>query len=404
MRFLTCGESHGPMLVSLLDGMPAGLPVCLDRVNRELRRRQKGYGRGARQKIETDTANFVGGIRHGITTGAPVGIVIENRDWQNWQTVMSAEPIDSDDDAVAELLLKKQIKHFRPGHADLPGTLKYGHLDIRNVLERASARETAARVAAGAVCLELLERFGITVVSHVVQVGDVAARPPAAASIEELCEQIEESELSCADPEAVEKMKGLIKEKWQEGDSLGGIIEVMAEGLPVGLGSYTQWDRRLDGRLGQAIMSIQAMKAVEIGDGFKAATLPGSQVHDAIYPSFSDEGLPFTRHTNRAGGIEGGMTNGERLLLRAYMKPIPTLRAGLPSVSYPEFDAHQADYERSDVCAISAASVVCRAMIALVLADCFLEKFGGDSIADVEAALDNYRTQWQIELAAEECS
>lgn len=392
------------MLVSLLEGMPAGLSVDIETIDKELARRQKGYGRGSRQKIENDTAQVIGGIRHGITTGAPIGIVIANRDWENWTTVMSSEPVDMEDEAIIELLAKKQIKHFRPGHADLAGTLKYGQSDIRNVLERASARETAARVAAGGVCLILLERFGIKIVSYVTRVGDVVAGPPALVKdIDELADLIESSELSCADPDAIEKMKELIKAKWQEGDSLGGAIEIIAEGLPVGLGSYTQWDRRLDGRLAHALMSIQAIKAIEIGDGFEASSLPGSKVHDAIYPSFAEEGLPFTRTTNRAGGVEGGMTNGERLILRAFMKPIPTLRAGLPSVSYPEFDAHQADYERSDVCAISAASVVCRAMVALTLADCFLEKFGGDSISDIDAALDNYRTQWEIELAAEEC-
>lgn len=404
LRFLTCGESHGPMLISMLDGFPAGLSLDKERLDSELARRQKGYGRGSRQKIEQDRVEFVGGVRHGTTTGAPIGVKIENRDWQNWQTVMSQEPVDLSDPTVAEALEKKTIKHFRPGHADLAGTIKYGHEDVRNVLERASARETASRVALGSICRQLLERFGIRVISHVRQVGDVKATEiDPSASLSELEELIEASELSCVDSTATEAMKATIKKAWQDGDSLGGVIEVIAEGLPVGLGDYSQWDRKLDGRLAQALMSIQAMKAVEIGDGIEAAGKPGSLVHDPLYPNEADGELPFRRNSNKAGGLEGGMTNGERLVAKVFMKPIPTLRKGLDSVSYPEFEAHKADYERSDVCAIAAASVVARAMVSYVLADAFLEKFGRDSVADIEFALDNYRTQWLYDSSFSEC-
>lgn len=404
LRFLSCGESHGPMLFATLDGFPAGLKLDTDKLNNELQRRQKGYGRGSRQKIEQDRADLVGGIRHGATTGAPIGIRIENKDWKNWDVVMSPEPVNIEDPEVAGLLEKKQIKHFRPGHADLPGTIKYGHEDVRNVLERASARETASRVAVGAICLQLLQRFDINVVSHVVQVGDKKASKSAnLKDIDALARDIEESELSCLDADTTEEMKAVIKKAWQDGDSLGGVIEVIADGLPVGLGDYTQWDRKLDGRLAQALMSIQAMKAVEIGEGFSQATEPGSMVHDAIYPVQIDGQLPFKRVTNRAGGLEGGMTNGEPLVLRVFMKPIPTLRKGLDSVSYPEFDAHKADYERSDVCAISAASVVARAMVSFVLAQAFLEKFHGDSVFDIENSLENYRTQWMYDSSFDEC-
>lgn len=404
LRFLTCGESHGPMLISMLDGFPAGLELNINRLDDELARRQKGYGRGSRQKIEQDRVHFVGGVRHGTTTGAPIGVRIENRDWQNWNTVMSQEAIDMGDVDVLEKLEKKNIKHFRPGHADLAGTIKYGHEDIRNVLERASARETASRVALGSICRQLLERFDIKVVSHVLAVGNVKADlTDMPETIDALEAAVENSELSCANDASTEAMKEHIKKAWQDGDSLGGVIEVIAEGLPVGLGDYSQWDRKLDGKLAQALMSIQAMKAVEIGDGFSGAAKPGSQVHDPIYPNSEDGKLPFQRKTNHAGGLEGGMTNGERLVVKVYMKPIPTLRKGLDSVSYPEFEAHKADYERSDVCAISAASVVARAMVSYVLADAFLDKFGRDSVNDIEFAYDNYRTQWQYDSSFDGC-
>lgn len=394
LRFLTSGESHGKGLVAMLEGFPSGLAVDGEKINDELFKRQQGYGRGARQKIEKDKAEILSGVRHGTTTGAPITLLIENKDWANWLDVMSTEPVDVTDSEIAEKLAKKTIKHFRPGHADLAGTIKYKHDDIRNVLERASARETAARVAAGALCQQFLAAFGIKVVSHVIQVGSVKAGTAEDDDLERIEAAIADSELFCASQDATEEMKNYIKETWSEGDSLGGVIEVLADGLPVGLGSYTQWDRKLDGRLAQAICSIQAMKAVELGDGISASASKGSRVHDALYPSSqeSDGYLPFQRKTNRAGGLEGGMTNGERLVVRAYMKPIPTLLRGLDSVSYPDFVAHKADYERSDVCAIAAASVVARAMVAIILADAFMDKFGGDSISDIRDAYDNYRT------------
>jgi len=392
LRFLTSGESHGQALIAILDGIPAGMPLDVARVDEELRRRQQGYGRGARQKIESDRVEIVGGVRHGITSGAPIGLLIKNKDWDNWRFVMSAEPIDEQADEAAAQLARKAIERFRPGHADLAGTLKFRQRDIRDVLERASARETAARVAVGAVCQQLLGQFGIKLAAHVVQVGTVRADADLkAVDLDELDRAVAASEMFCADRAAEEQMKELVKRTWQEGDSLGGVVEVLAEGLPVGLGSYTQWDRRLDGQLGQALMSVQAMKAVEIGDGVDSAGRTGSAVHDPIMPAGpTSTALPFTRPTNHAGGIEGGMTNGERLRVRAYMKPIPTLRNGLPSVSFPGFQAGTAHFERSDVCAISAASVVCKAMVAFVLARALVDKFGGDTIADMKASYDRY--------------
>jgi chorismate synthase len=393
LRFLTSGESHGPTLVAILDGVPSGLAVDVERLNEELRRRQQGYGRGARQKIETDSAEFVGGLRHGITSGAPLGILVRNRDWDNWRHVMSVEPIDMQSAEVKEQLAKKAITRFRPGHADAAGTLKFRQRDIRDVLERASARETAARVAVGAVCQQLLSRCGIKLVSHVVSVGSVeASLDTDNLDLEQLEQRVLASDMFCADAGAAERMKDEIKTAWQDGDSLGGIVEVLCDGLPVGLGSYTQWDEKIDGLLAQALMSVQAMKAVEVGEGVANVRRPGSQVHDALFPTNSpDSALPFTRHTNRAGGIEGGMTNGSRLKIRGYMKPIPTIRKGLPSVSFPQYAAETAHYERSDVCAVPAASVVAKAMVAFVLARALLAKFGGDTISDTIASLQHYR-------------
>jgi len=395
LRFLSCGESHGPALMTILEGFPAGLPIDIDAVNEELWRRQQGYGRGNRQKIEKDTAELLGGIRHGITTGGPIGIIIRNRDFENWQYVMSVKALDTIRPEAAEQIEKKKIEKFRPGHADLAGTLKFRHSDIRDVLERASARETAARVAVGAICKQLLQYFGVTIASHVRQVGPVKSSVDQAMSAAEVERLAMASEMFCLDAAATEAMKDLIKDLWQEGDSLGGVIEVVADGLPVGLGSYTQWDRRLDGQLAQAVMSIQAMKAVEIGDGVANSGRPGSEVHDAIFPNSGKSGLPFRRQTNHAGGIEGGMTNGDQLVVRAFMKPIPTMRKGLDSVNWPHFLADKAHYERSDVCAISAASVVCKAMVCLVLANALVDKFAGDSIADMEAAVKEYRNYCQ---------
>jgi chorismate synthase len=398
LRFLTAGESHGPSLVATLDSFPAGLCLNLDAINDELAKRQQGYGRGARQKIETDKASFIGGVRHARTTGGPIAMLIENKDFANWQYVMSIAEVNVLSTEAQTQFEKKKIERFRPGHADLAGTLKFQQTDIRDVLERASARETAARVAVGAVCQQLLAQFGIQLSAHVIQVGKVKA-DSWRGSLDELESKITSSELFCADTTAQDKMIEVIKEAWQEGNSLGGVVEVLCDGLPVGLGSYTQWDRKLDGLIAQAVMSIQAMKAVELGDGIEAAASYGFQVHDALYPrqNGTPEEMPFNRKTNRAGGLEGGMTNGERLVVRAFMKPIPTMRKGIESLSFPEFQADVAHYERSDVCSISAASIVVKAMISFVLAQALLDKFGHDNLADIKKNFDNY-TQYCREL------
>lgn len=396
LRFLTAGESHGQALTAILDGFPAGLKLDLKQLNNELQRRQQGYGRGSRQKIESDSAEISGGVRHGITTGAPITVTIRNRDFENWQHVMSSSSVDLNNENVKAELEKKRIARFRPGHADLAGTIKFKQQDIRDVLERSSARETAARVSIGAICEQLLSALNIRLASHVLSVGPVTSTADTDnKSLTELQSDIEKSEMFCSDPEATSRMKEYIKGAWQEGDSVGGIIEVLAEGLPVGLGSYTQWDEKLDGKLAQALMSIQAVKAVEVGDGVDSARRPGSEVHDALYPSGAGEPLPFTRKTNHAGGIEGGMANGSRLKLRAYMKPIPTLRKGLPSLSFPGLEADTAHYERSDVCAVPAASVVAKAMVSFILAREMLQKFGGDHINDLASAVQAYRNYCQ---------
>jgi len=404
LRFLSTGESHGQALIAVLDGFPAGMNVDIELLNKELQARQQGYGRGNRQKIETDKAELIGGVRHGITTGAPISLLVRNRDFENWQHVMSSLPVDAQDEAVIEQENKKKISRFRPGHADLAGTMKFRQKDIRDVLERASARETAARVAAGALCQQLLAGLGVRMVSHVIAVGPVAgATDSETLSMDVLERRVQNSEMFCASDDAsVEAMKEYIKQAWQDGDSVGGVVEVLAESLPVGLGSYTQWDEKLDGQLAQAVMSIQAMKAVEIGDGVKSSSKPGSEVHDALYPrqhqsagvseSSGDAfNLPFSRKTNHAGGIEGGMSNGSRLRLRAYMKPIPTLRKGLPSLSFPEYEAETAHYERSDVCAVPAASIVAKAMVAFVLARAVLRKFGCDNFAEIKEGVARHR-------------
>lgn len=397
LRFLTSGESHGQGLIAIVDGLPSGLKLDVRAISAEMHKRQQGYGRGSRQKIERDEAEIISGVRHGTTTGAPVALLIKNRDFENWRYVMSPVPLDLESDEAKEQLAKKAIGKFRPGHADLAGSIKFHQKDIRDVLERASARETAARVAVGAVCGQLLAQLGIHFVSHVVAVGPVHLPEGKLDSdlieLSELQSLAESSEMFCAHEETSESMKSYVKKAWQDGDSVGGIVEVVAEGIPVGIGSYTQWDCRLDGQIAQAVMSIQAIKAVEIGDGARGATLPGSLVHDALYPADSDSsnGLPFQRKTNHAGGIEGGMSNGSRLKVRAFMKPIPTMRRGLESISFPDLAADTAHYERSDVCAVPAASVVVKAMLSFVVARAMLDKFGGDSMDDLLQAVDRYR-------------
>jgi chorismate synthase len=305
---------------------------------------------------------------------------------------MSTSEVDFKDKQVIEQMENKSIKRFRPGHADLSGTIKFRQRDIRDVLERSSARETAARVAAGALCQQVLSNCGIKSTAHVLQIGDIKIEQDAAQmSIEEIDSKAKDADLLCIDDAAAEKMKVLINKTWQEGDTLGGVVEIIVEGLPVGLGSYTQWDLKLDGKLAQALMSVQAVKAVEMGDGINSAQKPGSLVHDAIYPANHNSALPFKRKTNYAGGIEGGMTNGERLVVRAYMKPLPTLRTGLPSLSFPEFTEQTAHYERSDVCAVSACAIVCKAMASIILTGALLDKFGGDSIVDMQKSIDEYK-------------
>jgi chorismate synthase len=391
LRFYTSGESHGRGILAFLEGIPAGLNVDIALINAELARRQGGYGRSSRQKLETDEANVLSGIRHGITSGAPITLLVNNKESENWTYVMSTSAVDLTDKNVIEQMESKSIKRFRPGHADLSGTIKFHQRDIRDVLERSSARETAARVAAGALCQQVLSNCGIRSTAHVLQIGDIAIKQDITKmTIEEIDTKAKKADLLCVDDDAAEQMKVLINKTWQEGDTLGGVVEIIVEGLPVGLGSYTQWDLKLDGKLAQALMSVQAVKAVEVGDGMNSAKKPGSLTHDAIYPD-QDSSLPFKRQTNYAGGIEGGMTNGERLIVRAYMKPLPTLRTGLPSVSFPEFTGQTAHYERSDVCAVSACAIVCKAMVSIILTGALLDKFGGDHLIDLQNSIGQYK-------------
>lgn len=371
LRYLTAGESHGRALVGILEGMPAGLEMDEANINHQLRRRQCGYGRGGRMKIEADRARILSGVRFGKTLGSPIALMVENRDWENWKERMAVTP-----DGEAEPVLIP-----RPGHADLSGMIKYGFGDIRNVLERSSARETAVRVAVCTVARKLLETFGISIVSHVVAIGRARVQGSGESSNSLSNEEADRSPVRCLDPEAEREMTAEIDRAKEAGDSLGGVFEVVVTGLPVGLGSHVHWDRRLDGRLAQALMSIQAIKGVEIGLGFESAYRSGSEVHDEIF--FEEQGKgAYSRRTNRAGGLEGGMTNGEPLILRAAMKPIPTLTKPLRSVHVRSKEAVSAHRERSDVCAVPAASIVGEAVVAFTLADAFLEKFGGDRVEE----------------------
>lgn len=383
LRYLTAGETHGPQLTAIIEGLPSNLELNLDALNFQLQRRQKGHGRGRRMQIETDTAEIVGGVRHGRTTGAPVAIVVENKDWKHWTTVMNAWPIEGGDEA------KRRVHRPRPGHADLNGGLKYNLKDLRNVLERSSARETAARVAVGAVARQFLEKFGIKVAGYVVSINEVVANMPNL-PIDELVRVTEASPVRVADPEAEQRMIELIDKTKAEGDSIGGVVACIVEGVPVGLGSYVQWDRKLDGRIAQAVVSINAFKGVEVGIGFEAGRRPGSQVHDPIMYS-EDKG--YHRATNNAGGFEGGMTNGEPIIVQGVMKPIPTLYKPLPSVDIDTKEPFTAQVERSDACAVPAASVVMEHVVAWEVARAFLEKFGGDSIEEIQANLANYKRQ-----------
>jgi chorismate synthase len=387
LRFLTAGESHGKALVAIVEGVPAGLAMDFDAVTTELRRRQGGYGRGRRMAIESDRAEALSGIRHGVTTGAPIALLIPNKDWENWQRTMHVE---ADQPADASGADRPAVTRPRPGHADLAGVVKYGHDDIRNVLERASARETAARVAVGALARQLLGQFGTEIVSHVISIGSASLADPLAITYEDVRAIRPDAPLRCVDAEVERLMIAEIDRAREAGDTMGGSFEVIARGVPVGLGSYVQWDRKLDGRLAQAMMSIPAIKGVGIGRGPAAAALPGSRVHDEILPAGAarPSGIGVARPTNNAGGLEGGVTNGEDLRVSGYMKPIATLMKPLRSVDLATMTESPATVERSDVCAVPAAAVVAEAMVAFVLAEAALEKFGGDSIAEL---LENWR-------------
>jgi chorismate synthase len=382
LRWITAGESHGPRLTALVEGVPAGLPLLASDIDGELARRQRGYGRGGRMKIETDRVEFTAGVRGGETLGSPIAMSIANRDHENWLDRMSPAPMPT---------TPEPLTRPRPGHADLAGGLKHDRHDLRDVLERASARETASRTAVGSVCRKLLAAVGIDVFAHVVAIGTVESPVPAGLSIDELRARARASDLACADPVGEEKMKDAIREAAHAGDTLGGVFEVVASGVMPGLGSHVQWDRKLDGRLAQALMSIQAMKGVEIGAGFGAARTRGSNVHDPIH---CDAGTRrFTRPSNRAGGLEGGITNGEPVVCRVAMKPIATLKRALESVDVVTKVGYQAAFERSDVCAVAAASVVGEAMVCIVLADALVEKFGGDSLGELRRNVDGYLAQ-----------
>lgn len=383
LRFETAGESHGEYLVATLTGLPAGIPISLDSINHELWRRQQGFGRGGRMKIETDRAEIVSGVRHSHTIGSPLAVLIRNADWKNWTEVL---PVEGGEEEK-----KKLVTRPRPGHADLAGAIKYNFSDARYVLERASARETTARVAVGALAKSLLRPFGIEILSHVIAVGDAKLGRPA--TWQELVENSRKTEvlLGCVDPEAEQRMKSVVDHAYRTGDTVGGVFEVVAHGLPVGLGSHITWDTRLDGRLAQAIVSMQAVKGVEIGLAEEGAASFGSAVQDTIHYNKADRS--FFRGANRAGGLEGGMTNGQDILVRGMLKPISTLRKPLESVDLPTRDPALAAYERSDVCVVPAAGVIGEAMVAIVLAQAFLEKFGGDSLGETKRNFEGYLEQ-----------
>lgn len=386
LRFQTAGESHGQALIALVSGLPAGVTIDFSYVDREMKRRQGGYGRGGRMKIESDGAQFISGVRHGRTIGSPIAILIQNSDWKNWTDAMSVE------DRPEARAKYKPLSPPRPGHADLAGCLKFNFPEARYVLERASARETAARVAAGAVAKLFLQEFAIAVASHVIAVGDVALGddPVPFEKVVALRDR-PEIVLNCVDPAVEARMKAAVDEAIEKRDTVGGTFEVITQGAPPGLGSCAQWDERLDANLAQAVMSIQAVKAVEIGSGIENAARPGSHVHDEI--GYSREASRFTRKSNRAGGIEGGISNGEDIVVRGYLKPISTLRQPLESVDFATKEAVKAAYERSDVCVVPAGGVAGEAMVALVIARAMLEKFGGDSIEETKRNYNAYLEQ-----------
>ncbi|HEY6046818.1 MAG TPA: chorismate synthase [Pyrinomonadaceae bacterium] len=383
-RFTTAGESHGRALVAIVEGLPAGLPIDIEQLNRELWRRQQGYGRGGRMKIENDRVEILSGVRHGLTLGSPLALIIENKDWENWNEVMAVEQHELPPEK------SRRVKRPRPGHADLAGGLKYDARDLRNVLERASARETAARVACGGLAKQLLAAFGIEILSHVIQLGGIPEKP-LELSFEQIKSIPEDAPLNCGDETAQQRMIDAIDQKKSEGDTLGGIFEVAARGVIPGLGSHTSWDAKLDGQIAHALMSIHAVKAVAIGAGAEASSLPGSEVHDEI--TYNDETKEFIRASNRAGGLEGGVTNGEEIRVRGHLKPISTLRRALRSVDIDTKQEERAAFERSDITVVPAAGVIGEAMVALVLARALREKFGGDSMGEMKRNYDGYREQ-----------
>lgn len=384
MRYLTAGESHGPQLTTIIEGVPAHLTLENQDIDVDLARRQKGHGRGRRMQIEKDRVKITSGVRHGRTTGAPIALVVENDDWKHWTKIMGIEPLD---ETEVEDDVKRKITRPRPGHADLIGALKYNHRDMRNVLERSSARETTVRVAAGAVAKKLLSTFGIKVGSHVLEIGGVKAYDVDYQSIEDLQARSENSPVRCLDSSAEKKMMEAIDQAKKDGDSIGGIVEVVIEGVPVGLGSYVQYDKKLDAKIAGAVMGINAFKGVEVGIGFEAAEKPGSQVHDEIIWS-KEKG--YSRRTNNMGGFEGGMTNGMPIVVRGVMKPIPTLYKPLQSVDIDTKEAFDASIERSDSCAVPAAAVVAEAAVAWEVACELLDKFGSDFIDEIKENIERY--------------
>ncbi|MHC0036118.1 chorismate synthase [Pseudoneobacillus sp. C159] len=371
MRYLTAGESHGPQLTTIIEGLPAGMPLTIEDINVELERRQKGYGRGRRMQIEKDQVQMMSGVRHGLTLGSPIALVVENKDWKHWTKIMGNEPISE----LEEDEMKRVITRPRPGHADLNGALKYGHRDMRNVLERSSARETTVRVAAGAVAKKMLSLLGIKIASHVIEIGGVRAKSIAYETLEQLVAVTEKSDVRCFDHESEEKMKEAIDFAKASGDSIGGIVEVIVEGMPPGIGSYVHYDRKLDAKIAAAIVSINAFKGVEFGIGFEAARRPGSKVHDEIA---WEEEKGYYRKTNNLGGFEGGMTTGMPIIVRGVMKPIPTLYKPLHSVDIETKESFSASIERSDSCAVPAAAVVAEHVVAWEIASFMIDQFYSD--------------------------
>ena len=382
MRYITAGESHGPELTAIIEGLPAGLPLTAADINHELARRQTGYGRGGRMLIEKDQVRITSGIRHGKTLGSPVTLVVENKDWKNWTKVMAIEEVPEKDRKL------RRVARPRPGHADLVGGMKYRHQDLRNVLERSSARETTMRVAIGAIAKKILKELEIEVTGHVTMLGGIKAAIPDGLTVQEIAERSEASEVRVLDPSVEEEIKQLIDQTKRNGDTIGGVVEVLIGGVPAGLGSYVQWDKKLDAKIAQAVVSINAFKGVEFGVGFEAGVLPGSQVMDEI---LWDQQKGYTRRSNNLGGFEGGMTNGEPIVVRGVMKPIPTLYKPLQSVDIDSKEPYKASVERSDSTAVPAASVVCENVVATVVANEILEKFPSDSFEELQTAVQEYR-------------